>query len=501
MAYISISYSALLCCLFLAWIIYRKREPIIHFILSTVVYPIRDIQGRPISGPRWKSMDGQGIDKFLRGHEFSRDWRRHGAVYRIWSGFVPEIVLTRPEDVKTFYIDSAVHFKSTSSNGGWLFHQLLGDCMGLINGERWKRTRLEFNSYFINRAITEFSPQMEQGAAKYTQNLKGGCGHGIDVIHAGNISRFPFMTTAEHIYGPLTKQEKENLWSLGQRSLGLMGKVLSGGVYRFKVCQYLRPGTYQILKKFNYDWTAFNEQIYNSRKGCFQKPPIVHVWESLEEGKVSKQELIQTMSEILFANLDVSTHVLGWLIIFVAQNTTVQEQLRKEITDQYGDVVEFLRRKDTLLHFCYLESLRLRPFTVFTIPETSPMAKVLGGYRIPKNTGVVVDTLAINYNAEFWGDNSRDFNPYRFQHLSSTELTNKKLRYNLFTFGFGSRKCLGQHFAEAMMKQFLCKLLEGYELTLPETEIRKGTEEKFSRDTWVPISDLRVTLTPVDLRR
>lgn len=69
------------------------------------------------------------------------------------------------------------------------------------------------------------------------------------------------------------------------------------------------------------------------------------------------------MSEILFANLDVSTHVLGWLIIFVAQNTALQEELRREITTQSSDMVEFLRKKDSLLHFCYLESLRLRPFT------------------------------------------------------------------------------------------------------------------------------------------
>lgn len=49
-----------------------------------------------------------------------------------------------------------------------------------------------------------------------------------------------------------------------------------------------------------------------------------------------------------------------------------------------------------------------------------------------------------------------------------------------------------------MIKQFLCKLLEDYKLTLPEMEIRKGTEEKSSMDTWVPISDLQVALCPID---
>lgn len=164
--------------------------------------------------------------------------------------------------------------------------------MGLINGERWKRSRVEFNSHFIRRAIAEISPKLELDAAKYAQHLKGENNNGVDLmIHAGNIGRFPFMTTAEYIYGPLTDGEKEKLWLLGQRSLGLMGKVLSGGVYRFKVSQYLRPWTYQTLKVFERDWVTFNEQIYVSRKGCFQEPPIVSIWECLAEGKVSKQEV------------------------------------------------------------------------------------------------------------------------------------------------------------------------------------------------------------------
>lgn len=78
------------------------------------------------------------------------------------------------------------------------------------------------------------------------------------------------------------------------------------------------------------------------------------------------------MSEILFANLDVSTHVLGWLIIFVAQNTKIQEGLRKEIISQSGNMTEFLLKKDSLLHLCFLESLRLRPFTgIISSPNTT----------------------------------------------------------------------------------------------------------------------------------
>jgi cytochrome P450 len=74
---------------------------------------------------------------------------------------------------------------------------------------------------------------------------------------------------------------------------------------------------------------------------------------------------------------------------------------------------------------------------------------------------------------------------------------NGKLRYNLFTFGFGSRKCLGQRFAEIMIKQFVCQLLNDYEIRLPETNRGNDLDQNSTRDTWVPISDLRVTLTQI----
>lgn len=59
--------------------------------ISIALYPIRNEQGKRIPGPRWKFMDGQCLDKFLRGREASQTWRQYGPVYRIWSGFTTEV--------------------------------------------------------------------------------------------------------------------------------------------------------------------------------------------------------------------------------------------------------------------------------------------------------------------------------------------------------------------------------------------------------------------------
>ncbi|GFF56480.1 cytochrome P450 734A1 [Aspergillus udagawae] len=407
----------------------------------------------------------------------------------------PEIVITKPEDVKRFHIDSVTHSKARSSNGGWLFHQLLGVCMGLINGQRWKRIRAQFDPWFVQSAIARLADQPTQYAADYIERLEKTLNPGENgsfVVHAAQtFSRFPFMANAEYIYGPLDDDEKEEIWALGQRSLAMMAHVLSGGVHRYKIYRWLKPGTYRQLVEFERDWSSFNERMYNKQRCSDTTRPIVPVWTEVLSGNIPKMELVQTLSEIIFANLDVSTHILTWLIILLAENSGWQARLRDEITATDLTLPKLCARKDTLLHHCFLESIRLRPFTVFTIPASSPQKKAFGHFIIPENTCVVVDNLALSRNGEFWGEDTDEFRPDRFKKLSPTEL-----RYNLYTFGFGTRKCIGQHFGEAIMKQFVCCLLSRYELRLPETEKAASSGYKNVKNTWVPISDARLVLTP-----
>ena len=72
-------------------------------------------------------------------------------------------------------------------------------------------------------------------------------------------------------------------------------------------------------------------------------------------------QALHTLSEILFANLDVATGTLSWLVIFLALDEPVQKQLREELAGRRAE--ELCTKKDNLLAYCFMETLRLRPFT------------------------------------------------------------------------------------------------------------------------------------------
>lgn len=198
-------------------------------------------------------------------------------------------VLTTPEDLKHFHSDSALHKKSPSSNGGWFFHQLLGDCMGLINDHHWQAIRGQFNGAFTHLSITRSWSFLLSSTKSYLQHFAADV---VELQPVTHFASFPFFATAEYLYGPLTQSERDELWGLGQRNLALMGCVLMGGVYRSQMCRWRNPEDYRRLKTFEDDWVNFNETIVEARKDIDGPlSPVVEGWKAVDNGTVTRKEV------------------------------------------------------------------------------------------------------------------------------------------------------------------------------------------------------------------
>ena len=168
--------------------------------------------------------------------------------------------------------------------------------MGLVNGEPWKELRAQFNTSFVHRAVADITPLLVHRAAEYVKRIQQTGTGVVQLCAADAFSRFPFMATAEYLYGPLTDSEKEELWSLGQRSLALMRKVLAGGVIRYEASRWLKPQVHKQLTGFENDWARFNERIVRTRGSSSPSSPVmVQAWEAaVNKGKVSKKQVCGT---------------------------------------------------------------------------------------------------------------------------------------------------------------------------------------------------------------
>ncbi|KAL1599502.1 hypothetical protein SLS60_007305 [Paraconiothyrium brasiliense] len=390
--------------------------------------PIRDTAGRTITGPGWLCPNGHMTVKFTQGELCSRNWRQFGSVYRIWAGTTPEIrIITTPEHVKHFYSDSNAHLKSHASNGGWLFDEILGSCMGLVNGTRWKAMRTAFEDTFCFRETESSYAAVFKFASEYLKDLAKDGVECVTIDPFQQLKRYPLFCAASKIYGDMTVAEKQTLWDLGVNHTELMRYVLAGGRYRYKSMRFTATGVTRQIQRFSERWMNFNRTMYETRASSrSEQPLIVSIWEGASQGRFTHREVLHTLTEVLFANLDVTSHALSWLIVLLAESPGVQSEVRSEsrsVVDESALLGAHALRKDTLLGMALLESLRLKPFTAFSIPEASGEDKFFNKYRVPKNTSVIIDTAAINIKNPFWGEDRECFLPGRFRKIEKSEVS------------------------------------------------------------------------------
>lgn len=62
-------------------------------------------------------------------------------------------------------------------------------------------------------------------------------------------------------------------------------------------------------------------------------------------------------------NLDVITHVITWSITLIADHEHVKRDLRDEVAANTDNLHTYLAKTDSHLHRCFIESMRLRPFS------------------------------------------------------------------------------------------------------------------------------------------
>ncbi|KAH0527421.1 hypothetical protein TsFJ059_002425 [Trichoderma semiorbis] len=244
------------------------------------------------------------------------------------------------------------------------------------------------------------------------------------------------------------------------------------------------------LREFQRRWEDFVKRSHD--EATFSSGGAIgSLWEAVERGGLSKEELLQTLDESLFANLDVTAHALSWAMLRIAHHTTTQNDVRQEIganSDSEEDYEEYLRQDNTLLAACILESSRLHPILPFSNPESALTDKTVGDFKILRNTDVIVDSYAINVDNAYWED-STVFNPHR--HLGQRD---QSRRYNMWRFGFGPRQCLGKNVADIILRVIVAEMVRCYRIDIIGKDGIDGIE--LQADSWIGLPDCMVKLTP-----
>ena len=110
----------------------------------------------------------------------------------------------------------------------------------------------------------------------------------------------------------------------------------------------------------------------------------------LSSGKLTKDDLLASVIDVLFAGVDTTSNTMQWILYMMAKNPDKQEILRQEVLSVLGN--NTTATPTTLAEMPYLkawvrETLRLYP-VLSVIFRILPTDTNLSGYHIPAGTQV-----------------------------------------------------------------------------------------------------------------
>ncbi|CBF80479.1 hypothetical protein AN8408.2 [Aspergillus nidulans FGSC A4] len=405
----------------------------------------------------------------------------------IRNGRARELVVTKPEHIYDFY------------KGDTKPCSLLGHAVGALAGERWSMIRRYFDPAFSFQSARQAIPELSASIDRWLDDLPlqgTGTGKGFALEIKKPCRFLPLRLAAEFVYGEIFDDKLFSaLLDLNVLHEVILHDVIANKRLATRLGCWFDRAAAKRMEEFRSRWMEFNLGIIQSARGASKACPAERIYHGVEKGDLKLEEFLHTLDEILFANVDVSSAVLGTLFEHLAVNTAFQQKLRAEIethiqtrthtpdTDSDIDINtetgKYLSKQDTLMNFAVMEAMRLSPafdcdFAAFSLPECTAVPKEIGGYRVPARCPVVIDAKRLNADRATWGKDGDTYRPERFRDIPPS-----KSRYGFMRFGVGaaSGRCLGKHLADTLFKLTLIAVIERYSLHSvhdgPEVELRE----------------------------
>ncbi|XP_047956719.1 cytochrome P450 81Q32-like [Salvia hispanica] len=179
------------------------------------------------------------------------------------------------------------------------------------------------------------------------------------------------------------------------------------------------------------------------------------------------------MLVMLIAGTDTSAGTMEWALSLLLNHPYALRKAQAEIDDRVGH--DRLLDEADIADLPYLrciinETLRMFPAGPLLIPHESSGECVVGGYRVPAGTMLLVNAWAMHNDPQNW-DEPREFRPERFEKLDGY-----RDGFRLMPFGAGRRGCPGEPLAVRMVALGLGTLIQCFDWERPGKELVDMTE-------------------------
>lgn len=375
----------------------------------------------------------------------------YGSIYYIYDGYQRIVIIGNYHAAKEYYKS----FNNSSRKYpylGYVVEKLLNKSIGVNYGQNWLQMKKPLSQFFTTKSV-ENNFNMIVDKTKSWLDKTFLLDENVMMINELCLDKLTISILSTIIYGNLSDAELKELHELSilhNKIMMIMGQDMLLRVPIIYNC--INTSNKRLVDLFWLKWKNFNR---NQKEKVTSNTLLDAMLKS--NSYTDETTLIHTLYEIMLFNLDIMTDSFANLV----WNIALYEGIRKKIYNESNQInIINYEQIDNLNYIrCVInESARLNPGIVLTFSETITNEEIIiGGYSLPKNTLVSLDTQMINRDPSIWS-RPDEFNPDRF---SSSEDSDLIFKYHRF--GLGPRKCLGNIFADYILKIGILLLIQKFD--------------------------------------
>ena len=374
---------------------------------------------------------------FMRGRE------RFGDVVHYPMGPLHMYQVSHPDDVKRVLVDNARQYSKTGLMQR--LRPILGEGLLLSEGELWMRQRRLAQPAFHRERLARLATATTSLVEPTLQRWEALADRGESFDLAAELIRLVLNITGRLLFST----DLSGAATAVERSVTTLLEQVNAQVFRALPIPAFLPlpghlrlrAAIRVLDRVVLDIIG---QRHREPHAADDVLSLLMEARDAENGEgMSDRQLRDEVMTLLLAGHETTANALAWTFYLLQRHPEVEARLVAELDAVLGDRVPGFEDLPRLRYTARVfdEALRLYP-PAWLISRLALADDVLGGYRIPKGSIVVILPYVIHRHPAFWPE-PESFDPDRFL----PERSSARARFAWLPFGAGQRMCIGSGLA------------------------------------------------------
>lgn len=395
---------------------------------------------------------------------------RHGDLFRFRPLGIPMVLANHPDHIQHILVDGEHRYDKDATIFKVVRPVLRDGLIAIADKERWGRQRRMMAPHFTPRTVAGFTDNMTRETVSMVERWERRPSFDELLDITDEIGQLALRIVNRSLFSADVSGAAQTF----ERAFGAANDVLGSFLrFPFPPLSWPTPRRRRLRRAVD-DMDRFVSGVIrertdqaDARQSPAATPDLLTLLMHSTDDDGSGMDPGQLHHEVLnlcIGAYETTTNTLSWAFYLLARHPQVEERLHEEVDQVLGGRVPRFEDLSQLVYTRMIIDETLRIYSpAYQTMRHAREDDVIGGYRIPAGSNVLINSYLLHRHREFWPD-PETFDPENF----TPERVAERPKHAYVPFGSGRRVCIGKHFALTELTLALATVARGHRLLLPE---------------------------------